>query len=937
MTTKDAPHNTDAPQGECDATHSKGDRTMPLKDAALRYHDAGLTVLPNDPHLKYPHLRNWQNAAPTRHEVAHWFSTNQKAIGLRCGPQNDGSNIEGIDIDSKNSLPDDPDLYDAYAALVEALAPGLLQRLPLERTPTGGYHIPYKCSVVAGNLKLAERPTTSDELDAHPKRRAVTLIETRGTGGQFQVAPSPGYTMIRGDWANLPEITPAERQVLLDSARALHRLNLEKTHGTSTGERPGDAYNADPASADEALRTLERNGWKPVYSRGDVTYLARPGKKHGISASFGHVAPGVLYVFSTSAHPFQDATAYRPFAILALLDHNGDYQAAAKELATRGYGAAPGNPPTERDTAQPGDENLTDLGNARRLCRFFGQDIRYIHAWGKWLCYDGTAWRMDETGAIHRLARETVRMMYTEAAQLDGAARTNLAKHAIKSERASSLAAMVSLARSEPGVAIRHEDLDTHPFLLNCTNGTVDLRTGTLRPHSRADLLTRCLDIDYDPTAQAPTWTRFIATITADNAPLAAFLQRAIGYTLTGDVTEQCVFFLHGNGQNGKSTLMEALGNLLRGYWNKAPNEMIMLQRGGAGIPNDIARLPGSRMCSTTEIPEGRRLDESKIKDLTGGDTIPARFMRGEWFSFKPTFKLWLYGNHKPIIKGTDHGIWRRIRLIPLTVQIPDHEKDPRLLEKFQKEHAGILAWAVRGCLAWQKHGLTPPDVVTHATAAYREEMDSIGAFLTECCIEAPNAQVSAKALYDAYKEWALESGEQTVTQKRLGERLKMRGYDNTARGSNGRTIWTGVGLRTKPEPSEPSEPLVAITLTRKNDVSFMLNHGSDGSDGSRPTVPGTDRPGMKASREEPDDAPPEPEPPSDAAPPAAQPDDTNHHRAADAQQTSAPTAQLDAAIDAGDIATARRLLGRLAATADRRTFQYYRQRVEEQGQEATQ
>lgn len=308
---------------------------------------------------------------------------------------------------------------------------------------------------------------------------------------------------------------------------------------------------------------------------------------------------------------------------------------------------------------------------------------------------------------------------------------------------------MVELAQSEPGIAVHHTALDSAPWLLNCRNGTIDLKTGTPHPHDRAQLLTKQIDVDYDPAAPAPRWARFIERITDGDPELATYMQRAAGYTLTGDVSEQCLFFCYGNGANGKSTYVETLAALLGNFWLKAPTEMLMQQRsGGGGVPNDVARLPGARMVVAAEVSEGGRIDEAKVKDLTGGDTLIARFMRAEFFEFRPVFKLWLYGNHKPQIRGTDNGIWRRIRLIPFTATIPEAERDPALAEKLRVELAGILAWAVRGCLAWQAEGLTAPVAVKAATDTYRAEMDAIGAFLLDSCTIAPRLSASAGDLY---------------------------------------------------------------------------------------------------------------------------------------------------------------------------------------------
>lgn len=299
--------------------------TPSLLETALRYHRAGRVVLPNDAEKKFPvGLRGWETVAPTEANITAWFgSPKQRAIGLR--------DVEGLDFDNKGN-PSADELYSEWYALCEDLKPGLAGRLLLERTPSGGYHAAWECEIIAGNQKLATRPPTPAERTTSPKLTSVTLIETRGKGGQFQVTPSPGYELLRGDWAALPNITPAERQILLDCARALSQADARTLDLTqqNAGSRPGDDYNQHHAS--DALALLESAGWHAVRKSGDVLYLCRPGKKDGVSASFGHVAPGVLYVFSSNASPFEPMRAYSPFAVYAQLEHNGDYKAAAKAL-----------------------------------------------------------------------------------------------------------------------------------------------------------------------------------------------------------------------------------------------------------------------------------------------------------------------------------------------------------------------------------------------------------------------------------------------------------------------------------------------------------------------------------------------------------------------------------------------------------------------------
>jgi putative DNA primase/helicase len=336
------------------------------------------------------------------------------------------------------------------------------------------------------------------------------------------------------------------------------------------------------------------------------------------------------------------------------------------------------------------------------------------------------------------------------------------------------------------------DELDADPMLLNTKSGTIDLRTGELREHRREDLITKLAPVEYDPGAEAPAWGAFLERVLPDEE-LRGFVRRAAGYSASGDTSEQCLFINHGVGANGKSTFHEAAAAALGDYAMRAPTDMLLARRSGA-VPNDVARLKGARFVTAAETEDGRRLAESLVKDLTGQDTITARFMRAEFFDFKPTHKLHLSTNHKPEIRGTDAAIWRRIRLVPWTVTIPPAEQDKKLSEKLRGELAGVLAWIVRGCVEWRHEGLKAPDAVRKATGAYRSEMDVIGAFIEDCCVLRPDASALATPLYVAYKEWCEESGEPIEKQRRFGMRLTERGLRREKVG--GVYKWYGIGLR---------------------------------------------------------------------------------------------------------------------------------------------
>jgi putative DNA primase/helicase len=306
----------------------------------------------------------------------------------------------------------------------------------------------------------------------------------------------------------------------------------------------------------------------------------------------------------------------------------------------------------------------------------------------------------------------------------------------------------------------------------------LNLKTGKLQPHCRGDLITRLIPIDYDEHATCPLWMSFLERVTGSDVELMGFLQKAIGYSLTGSTREQCLFILYGLGANGKTTFLNILLSLLADYGKQTRTETLLVKRGDQ-IPNDVARLAGARFVSAVETESGRRLAEGLVKQMTGGDRMTARFLHHEFFEFQPTFKLWLAVNHKPRITGSDHAIWRRIRLIPFTVTIPGAERDPDLTEKLKEALPGVLAWAVAGCLAWQAEGLKAPEAITAATKEYRDESDVIENFIHERCKTGPDCEVSKAGLYEAYAEWCQKSGERPVSKKELGTRLTEKGVSD--------------------------------------------------------------------------------------------------------------------------------------------------------------
>jgi P4 family phage/plasmid primase-like protien len=484
----------------------------------------------------------------------------------------------------------------------------------------------------------------------------------------------------------------------------------------------------------------------------------------------------------------------------------------------------------------PDSPHLTDNGNAQRLVAAHGGRIKHCFPWGKWLVWTGKSWEIDNKGLIISYAKSISKRLYQEASEVaakasaepDETRRDTLAKSAQallswarQCESRSRIEAMIALARAEPGVPVLHEEMDTDPWLLNVENGVLDLRTGKLLPHDPRRLITKLVPTKYDPKAACPTWLSVLERSMAGNQNLMAFLQRAFGYALTGKVSEQVFFIFWGAGANGKGTIINTFLELLGDYALKATQELLMVTK-GRSHPTELTKLFGARFVASSETEENQRLAEALVKELTGGDPITARRMKEDFWTFWPTHKIFLATNHQPVIRGTDHAIWRRPKLVPFNLVIPEHERDHDLPEKLKAEWPGILAWAVRGCLEWQKNGLGIPEEVEQATQEYRADMDMFGQFLLDCCIQRRDVSITSKDLYSAYLEWCNEQGiRQPWTQKVMGRSLVERGFDRKREPGSGRTLWLGLDLR-GPEDYQPGTP---PNPEPQGDAANFVNH----------------------------------------------------------------------------------------------------------------
>ena len=720
---------------------------LDLGDAAIELALQGLKVFPCRPD-KSPYTKNgYHNATDELDKIADWWNQWPGAlIGLPCKP----NNIIAVDIDNKNGQSGDQEweqLVQKHGAS-DPVRAGWVQT-----TKNGGSHLIFR----------------HPEIE-QAKSKLAAGIDIR-SNAYVIIAPSPGY-----QWAD--GLSPGNSD-LVYPPKWLTELIKKEPEVSSPG-----IFNQDkPGNVDH---------WLEKY-----TALARPGQRDEICYS-------MCQQMFWDGIPIGEARAALPYFISSIPGGDHPYTLREAERACRSaYTSQPRRPAaktgaipmtsshTEKKIQKASfiESDTTDTANADRFAAQHEGEVCWVSEMG-WMCFTGQLWERDKNNTVTALAKDTARSIYREAADAEDDKHAKaLAGWASRTLAKSKLDAMVSLAASELPADIQEFDMER--MLLNVQNGTLNLRTGTLQPHNPDDRITKVAGTSYDPEAQCQTWLSFLDKVTKNDDELIEFLQRSVGYSITGSVSEQCLFFLHGNGANGKSTFIQAILSVLGDYAIQAAPMLLMM---GNRHPTEIADLSGRRFAATIEVEEGRRLAEVLTKQLTGGDRIKARYMRRDFFEFEPSFKLWLSANHKPVIRGTDKAIWRRIKLVPFTVTIPEDEQDPYMLDRLKTELPGILAWAVQGCLMWQRDRLKTPERVQVATRLYQAEMDVMAAFFEDKCVLDQKCEAGASDLYHAYTSWCDDNGEKAWAQRTFGMKLAERGFEK--RRLSGGNIWEGIGIK---------------------------------------------------------------------------------------------------------------------------------------------
>lgn len=440
---------------------------------------------------------------------------------------------------------------------------------------------------------------------------------------------------------------------------------------------------------------------------------------------------------------------------------------------------------------------LSDTGNAERFIAEFGKDLRYNGDNKTWLVWDGTTWRKDDKQQVKRFADVMLQEMRAESwdsRQEQGRFR-ELERNCARVASSTGKEAMLKEAQHIGDTPVTNADFNRDDYLLNCASGVIDLRTGEMREHRREDMNSLNTDIAVDMDGKPERWLQFLREIFNGDDTLIDYVQTAVGYSLTGDTREQCLFQCWGDGSNGKSVFFDIVSRISGDYGSNAQVETL-LNRGkpAGGVNTDVARLAGKRYVRTNEPDEGSRFNEGLVKQLVSGDLTTARFLYGQEFEFRPKFKIWIATNHKIVIRGTDHGIWRRMRMIPFAVKFEGDRADKGLTQKLEQELPQILGWAVRGAIRWYAEGLRTPEVINEANEEYREEMDTLERFLDACTIRLPASTENASKLYQAFARWAKDGREPSMSQTKFGIEMRRKGFEKIT--LKGRRYYRGVILQ---------------------------------------------------------------------------------------------------------------------------------------------
>lgn len=783
---------------------NKNERT---KFIANKYIEKGINILPIWSNSKKPFLSKWdylQNKLATKEQIDMWWKSLENNLAVICGKVS--NNLEMFDFDIKG----EKDYYDKFINLCkedEELF-SLLPLLPTFESPSGGKHIYFRCieSPVPKSTKLAYSIDNKSDLQI--------AIETRGEGGYALCYPSEGYKKLGKNITTVPTISLKTKTKLYDIAKSLDKMksisknikedkkSKEFTSSKKKGIlRPGDDFNEDG----DIEEILLKHNWIHLHG----IEWQRPGKEGagGLSATLNFNGCNLFYVFSSNALPFEINTAYSKFAVFAYLEYDGDFSKAASQLAKEGFGT----PINDLETATKEDKDineycvnrpLTQLGNSERLAKRYGNNIRYCPIWKSWFIYDEKRWKRDDRNEIHNYVKNTVRYIQREADIL----LTSLSKEEVilkndskeeksrknkiiednkninkriytlklfgrQSESKVNCDAMLKHAQSISKLIMLPDEFDSNPAKFNCSNKTIDLDRFVVYDHRRIDNLSQLSNIIYDKNAQCPKWIEAIEFYLPESPELQKYVQKVFGYILSGYTNQQCLFFLHGPGGNGKSTIIHILEKIMGEYGIKTNAETFISNNQSNDLA--IANLDKKRLVVSSELAGNKKFNESLIKDITGEDSLSGRFLYSNSFTFTPVAKLLLYGNQRPYIANYDKGIWRRINLLPFLTEITDNNRNLNIIKDLESELSGILNWMLQGYKMLKNEGLLPPEEVLLATEEYKDENNVIGNFIKEMIIKSNNDNIKSCDLYKQFLLWSELNGEKNISHILFSKKLK--------------------------------------------------------------------------------------------------------------------------------------------------------------------
>jgi putative DNA primase/helicase len=793
---------------------------------ALAWHDAGWCVVPIKADGSKSPAVAWKDygtgTMTTRAQVSEWFSDERYGVGVVMGDASGGGMM--LELEARAVAAGAPQRLVSIAQDngLDALLTRVMQGA-WARSPSGGMHLYIRTEgATPRNQKLATR-VGADGVEV--------IAETRGQGGQAVVPPTPGrfhplggtgWGWIRGGPGTAAVLTGEDTEAILillsaldepPPAAAPQRFSSPTPKGDSDGPGVADDFNARTTWAE----ILGPSGWIMLRTLGSVSYWRRPGKDDpGISATTGRNESDNLYVFSTSAG-LPTEKAMSRFRVYAHLRHGGNESAAAKALYAEGYGKRPTTPPElparplslvhSAPAAPPTTVGNTALAlrpvprtiresedaNVNLLVSSYSHRLRYCPERGRWLAWDDRRWVWQ--AANHGAAVEAARVL---ARVLPEESKPELA-HKIRSLSGRGILSVVGIAAADPRMAVSLSDLDADPWALNTPAGVVDLRTGLLTPPDPNQLHTRataCAPGDYITDG---AWATFLTQTFGGDQTLIDYVRRLVGYSATGQVRAHILPFAQGPGGAGKGSFLEAVRGVLGDYATTAPAGFLMGQRFGQH-ETEIARLAGARFVLCSEVNEDDHFDEQRVKQLTGGDTLTARFMRQDHFSFVPTHHLWLMGNNQPAVRNGGHAFWRRLRLIPFSRIVPEDQIVDDLQGTFARDCGPeVLAWIIAGAAECYRDGLGEPPSVKVATAGYEHDQDSVGRFTEDLCLmtapETPGYMVPVARVRGAYEKWCSEAGEQPVSAKALTMSLRSRFGVVSTKGANGVRHYDGLHL----------------------------------------------------------------------------------------------------------------------------------------------